>query len=109
MGGGRPQLFERLKAGLEESIAHCKSETALRATTLTLPSAPPNYDAIRIRELRSQRGLSQTHFARLLNVSLKTLQSWEQGVRTPGASAARLLQVVEDPRLLSAFQTPPPD
>ena len=37
--------------------------------------------------------VSQAVFARLLNVSAKTVQSWEQGARQPSESARRLLQV----------------
>jgi putative transcriptional regulator len=33
--------------------------------------------------LRKQTAMSQAVFARLLNVSTKTVQSWEQGVREP--------------------------
>ena len=38
-----------------------------------------------------QLKLSQHIFAVLLNVSLKTIQSWEQSVNTPSGSALRLL------------------
>ena len=37
--------------------------------------------------------MSQAVFARLLNVSTKTVQSWEQGVRTPSHASRRLLQI----------------
>jgi putative transcriptional regulator len=32
-------------------------------------------------------------FARLLNVSLKTVQAWEQGIRQPGDAALKLLTI----------------
>jgi DNA-binding XRE family transcriptional regulator len=37
--------------------------------------------------------MSQAVFARLLNVSTKTVQSWEQGDRKPSQAALRLIQV----------------
>jgi transcriptional regulator with XRE-family HTH domain len=47
--------------------------------------------------------MSQSAFARLLNVSTKTVQSWEQGTRKPSQATLRLIQVLgQDPR--SVFQ-----
>ena len=40
--------------------------------------------------------MSQSVFARLLNVSTKTLQSWEQGVMQPSDASHRLLQVFSE-------------
>ena len=37
--------------------------------------------------------MSQAVFARLLNVSTKTVQSWEQGTRKPSRAALRLIQI----------------
>jgi putative transcriptional regulator len=37
--------------------------------------------------------MSQAVFARLLNVSTKTVKSWEQGVRTPSHASRRLIQI----------------
>jgi len=39
--------------------------------------------------------MSQSVFARVLNVSPKTLQSWEQGIRKAAQAAQRLLEVLE--------------
>ena len=37
--------------------------------------------------------MSQTVFAKMLNVSTKTLQSWEQGIRRPSDASRRLIQI----------------
>jgi putative transcriptional regulator len=39
--------------------------------------------------------MSQGVFARTLNVSVKTVQSWEQGERKPSQAALRLLQLLD--------------
>lgn len=44
-------------------------------------------------EIRERLGLSQSEFAALLGVSLRTVQNWEQGRRTPTGPAAMLLRV----------------
>ena len=49
-------------------------------------------DVARIRE---STGLSQTRFAQLLGVSLRTLQDWEQGRRRPSGAARTLLLVAD--------------
>lgn len=96
----RPPLYNILKTGLEETISWAQGETELRVTTLTIPEPPPPYDALRVAALRQRLKLSQAGFAQLLNVSPKTVQSWEQGARTPSHAAARLLQLIENPKLL---------
>ena len=49
----------------------------------------------RIRAIRERTRLSQTDFARLMGVSVKTLQNWEQSRRRPTGPAAALLRLVE--------------
>lgn len=50
---------------------------------------------------RQKSGLSQADFARLLGVSVRTLQDWEQGRRHPtGAARSLLLLAVKRPGVL---------
>ena len=46
-----------------------------------------------IAEIRGQTGLSQSRFAELLGVSVRTLQDWEQGRRMPSGAARTLLLI----------------
>jgi putative transcriptional regulator len=48
-----------------------------------------------VAEIREKMGLSQSRFATLLGVSVRTLQDWEQGRRTPSGAARTLLLVAE--------------
>jgi putative transcriptional regulator len=90
----RDPLFDRLKRGLEEGILHAKGEITLKTTTLELPDRPPAIGPRELTELRLTNRMSQAVFGRLLNVSTKTVQSWEQGRRKPSQAALRLIQVL---------------
>ena len=54
-----------------------------------------------VSEIRARMKLSQSEFARLLGVSVRTLQDWEQGRRSPSGPARMLLQVAhKNPKAL---------
>jgi putative transcriptional regulator len=46
-----------------------------------------------VKAIREGVGLSQSAFAALMGVSLRTLQDWEQGRRQPTGPARALLRV----------------
>lgn len=57
-------------------------------------------EASGVRAIRERTRLSQSEFANLIGVSVKTLQNWEQDRRRPTGPAAALLQIIaHDPRL----------
>lgn len=90
----RKPLFERLRQSLEEGIAHSRDELTLR--TVEVPDDPPEIDGGTLAALRHEAAMSQRVFARLLSVSHKTLQSWEQGTRSPSDASLRLIQVFSE-------------
>lgn len=54
-----------------------------------------------IADVRAKTGLSQSGFARLLGVSVRTLQEWEQGRRAPSGPARTLLSIAHrNPKVL---------
>lgn len=54
-----------------------------------------------VAEARASVGLSQSEFARLIGVSVRTLQEWEQGRRVPSGPARTLLAIAyQNPKAL---------
>ena len=76
-----------LEQQLEAIRGHKKGTKRLRAYQLKKPGSP--------EKIRNQLGLSQTAFAALLNISVKTLRNWEQGQRQPQGPALALLRIIE--------------
>jgi putative transcriptional regulator len=80
------ELFGDLVASIKEAGAYLRSEK----------DAPLHFvDEPDPKEVRTRLGLNQEAFARLLCISVKTLQNWEQGRREPTGAAMRLLQVAD--------------
>ena len=50
-------------------------------------------ERVQVAAARAATGLSQAAFAKLLGVSVRTLQEWEQGRKMPSGAAATLLKV----------------
>ena len=66
-----------------------------RGDTGRLLNVPP------VAEIREKTGLSQSKFATLLGVSVRTLQDWEQGRRMPSGAARTLLLIAhKNPMIL---------
>ena len=80
------QLFSDLVQSLKEASAiRSGKRAASRRVTLVTPD---------VRDVREQTGLTQTEFARVMRVSVKTLQHWEQDRRSPTGPASALIKIV---------------
>jgi putative transcriptional regulator len=94
------EFFESLKAGLTASIEHAKGERKDLRTT-TLPRPPKELTANEIVSVRTKLNVSQAVFARYLNISPKTVQSWEQGHGKPNGASLKLLSIaMKNPKIL---------
>src|ERR1043166_5345851 len=88
--------FKELTASFEEAIAHASGEkTNVQVTRVKVPPPPKPKSGKAITKLRKDLNCSQSVFARVLNISPKTIQAWEQGTRRPSDAALRLLEVAE--------------
>jgi putative transcriptional regulator len=80
-------IGQEILEGIREIKAHKAGEKTLRTHTLREPSPP--------QVIRARLKLSQSAFAALMGVSLRTVQDWEQGRRKPSGPAAALLRIAE--------------
>ena len=77
--------FDNLIASVREAGAIKRGE---KKPSREFIMTPP-----RVRLIRQKTNLTQDTFARFLNISVSTLQNWEQGRRNPRGAARVLLQV----------------
>ena len=83
----RKQMFEELLGSVREAGAILRGR-----------EKPSRSSSVRV--IRERTSLSQSEFAQLIGVSVKTLQNWEQDRRRPTGPAAALLSIIEhDPAL----------
>jgi putative transcriptional regulator len=90
------KFFEELKEGLEEAVQYEKGDKrTLRSRLVQFPPPPKSYTAKDIKKLRAKLKCSQAVFAKILNVSVKTVQAWESQERSPNHAALRLLEIID--------------
>lgn len=88
--------LEQFQQDLLDSVRQMKAGKAARVTEVPLSAAA---------EARAKVGVSQSAFAKLIGVSLRTLQDWEQGRRQPTGAAQTLLRVAsQHPEVLRDLQ-----
>jgi len=67
------------------------------------PSRVTEFASVDVKAIRQELGKSQSEFARMIGVSVATLQNWEQGRRRPEGPARALLKVAaENPKAVAA-------
>lgn len=80
-------IGQEILEGIQEVKAYKAGKKTLRTHTLP-PPAP-------VRVIRTKLKLSQSAFAGLMGVSVRTIQDWEQGRRKPSGPAVALLRIAE--------------
>ena len=81
----RKQDFENLVESIRQAGRIRRKETK--------PSRVVEFAPVDVKAVRQRLGKSQAEFARMIGVSVSTLQNWEQGRRRPEGPARALLQV----------------
>jgi len=67
------------------------------------PARVTEFAPVNVKKVRKRLGKSQAEFARMIGVSVATLQNWEQGRRRPEGPARALLKVAAaNPKAVAA-------
>jgi putative transcriptional regulator len=82
------KLFAELLAGVQQMGQHMRGKT-VAGTRVT------RVDDVQARSVRRAAGLSQSEFAQLIGVPVRTLQNWEQNRTRPVGTARALLKIVK--------------
>jgi putative transcriptional regulator len=78
--------FQELVQSVRDMKAHMRGEEVPGAKVTRREAPEP-------ASIRDAMGLSQSEFALLLGISVRTLQEWEQGRREPTGPAVKLLRI----------------
>jgi DNA-binding transcriptional regulator YiaG len=88
------RVFGDLKQALSDALDYEQGKkTGLRVSQL--PPPPKPLTPSQIRAIRQSFNVSQAGFARIINVSVNAVESWEQGVRRPRKATLKLLSVAD--------------
>lgn len=83
----------------QQAKEHAEGKRELRTTLLPQPLA--KMDKTEVVKIRESLNFSQAVFAKYLNVSVKTVQAWEQGLGKPSGASLKLLSIIkQNPSLL---------
>lgn len=97
-------VYDSIITGLNEAIEHTQGKRKLKTNTLTIKPVAV-YSAGEIKEIRHKVGASQSVFAGIMGVSIKTVEAWESGRNQPDGAARRLLSMMQlDPALPDKYQ-----
>src|SRR6266508_631351 len=80
-------IGQEILEGIREVKAYKAGKKSMRVRSLKQPSSP--------KVIRTRLNLSQSAFAGLMYVRLRTLQDWEQGRHKPSGPALALLRIDE--------------
>src|SRR4051812_35441313 len=71
---------------LLDSVREMKTGKAAKKTRVKVPA---------VVSARQASGLSQSQFAKVLGISVRTLQKWEHGEREPSGAARSLIRIAQ--------------
>jgi len=100
------KIYSSIIKGLNEAIEHEKGKSVPGLKRKKISIVPvPHYNSSKIKEIRNKLQLSQSTFANIIGVSIKTVEAWEAGRNIPQGPAQRMLWLMEkDNNLLKKYK-----
>lgn len=87
-------VADGLKEFAEDLTANEKVSTKYNMRRVVVDLQPETYGPNEVRDIRRTLNASQSVFAMLLGVSVKSVQKWEQGETTPSSMACRFMDEI---------------
>lgn len=84
----KEEMFQELLQSVREAGAIMRGE--MKPSRVFVIEKPD------VKAIRTKFGMSQTEFASMLGISVRTLENWEQRRRIPRGPARVLLQIAAD-------------
>ena len=84
-------------SSVDSTISLLQSSEKITLNMVYIPEKLKKLEASEIVQIREKHlNVSQTVFAKVLNVSLKTVQAWEQNLYGPAGISLRVLRWIEE-------------
>ena len=95
-----PRLFKQLLQGIREAGQHARGER--------LPARVHIHGGNQVRQLREVLHFSQSDFAKLLDVQVRTVRNWEKRPHEPRGPLKALLRAMQNdpPNVVRALSRP---
>ena len=87
-------VFESIMTGLNEAVEYDTGNLTAKKTTITVVPLP-DISAEDIKNIRNEIGLTQSMFAAVIGVSVKTVEAWEAGTNRPIGPARRMISLIQ--------------
>lgn len=92
-------VYDNIIQGLNEAIEYEKGNISARKVKCTV-NPVPDFTAEEIKNIRNNLSMTQSIFAAVLGVSVKTVEAWEAGTNIPIGTARRMISMLqEDPTI----------
>ena len=81
-------------ASLEQALAHHEGKRKLPSRSYWIQPVP-QFGSLEVQRFRQRTGLTQEAFGRVMGVSKKAVEAWENGTNVPMGPAQRLLGMLD--------------
>ena len=85
---------EMLIQSVKQAEEHSAGKKKLRAKAIEIKPVP-DYGSLQIKEIRAKLGLTQGLMGGIIEVSPKTIEAWEAGIRKPSGAAMRVIEELD--------------
>jgi putative transcriptional regulator len=96
-------VYDSIIHGLNEAIEYEKGNIKAKKIRCTV-NPVPEFTSEEIKSIRNELSMTQSVFAAVLGVSVKTVEAWETGTNVPSGTARRMIGMLrEDPTIPTRY------